>query len=161
MGLALHHQSPTFISAINQQQYHMACTTTKLADRDWGLGLRFSTLMNCSKTFKLFPNVLLFTAPGRYILFKVFNGYTFSWANINVEVANVCAAMDTLIDQDGVSLTPPRPYIHQCILSNNYIPYGLYVLLHMINTWNVLYHLDLFWNYVVKCSMECTFCCIW
>ena len=94
---------------------------------------------------------------------KVFNGYTFSWANINVEVANVCATMDTLIDQDGVSLTPPRPYIHQCILSNNYIPMacmfaaydkhmkciisfrfvpesrskvlsGVYVLLHMINT---------------------------
>ena len=35
---------------------------------------------------------------------KVFNGYTFSWANINVEVANVCAAVDTLIDQDGVKL---------------------------------------------------------
>ena len=94
---------------------------------------------------------------------KVFNGYTFSWTNINVEVANVCAAMDTLIDQDGVSLTSPRPYIHQCILSNNYIPmacmfaaydkhmkciisfrfvlesrskvlHGVYVLLHMINT---------------------------
>ena len=39
-----------------------------------------------------------------------------------MEVANICAAMDTLIDQDGVSLTPLRPYIHQCILSNNYIP---------------------------------------
>ena len=35
-------------------------------------------------------------------------------------------SMDTLIDQDEVSLTPPRPYIHQCILSNNYIPYSLY-----------------------------------
>ena len=39
------------------------------------------------------------------------NGYTFQWADIKVEVANVCAAMDTLMDQDGVSLTPPRPYI--------------------------------------------------
>ena len=36
-----------------------------------------------------------------YILFKVFNGYTFNGADIKVEVANFCATMDTLIDQDN------------------------------------------------------------
>ena len=30
---------------------------------------------------------------------------TFRGADIKVEVANFCAAMDTLIDQDGVRLT--------------------------------------------------------
>ena len=36
-----------------------------------------------------------------HILFKALDVYTFNGVGIKVEVANFCAAMDTLIDQDG------------------------------------------------------------
>ena len=36
-----------------------------------------------------------------YIVFNAFDCHDFSRADIKVEVANFCAAMDTLIDQDA------------------------------------------------------------
>ena len=51
-----------------------------------------------------------------HILFKVFKITLFNGADIKVEVANFCAAMDTLIDQDDTDYAVLIPNNHDTLL---------------------------------------------